>query len=441
MNITMIGSGYVGLVSGACLADSGNNVICADVDKEKIAMLNSGKVPIFEPGLDEVIARNIKEKRISFSMDIDYAVKNSDVIFIAVGTPMSQTGEADLTYVFNAAKMIAKSMNGYKLIVDKSTVPVGTAQKVKEIISKNTKHEFDVASNPEFLKEGSAIEDFAKPDRVVIGVDSKKASQILHDIYEPFLRTFHPLIVMDVRSAEMTTYAANCFLATKISFINEISNLCEKAQADINLVREGIGADKRIGYEFLFPGVGYGGSCFPKDVLALIHTGKSFGYKTKLLEAVDEVNEEQKSVLVNKVLEHFQKENIEGALDGFTFCVWGLSFKPRTDDMRQAPSLVIIDRLIKLGACVQAFDPVAEESAKSILGNYNGKLVYASSQYEACKNADALLLITEWSEFRKISFETLRQTMKGKVIFDGRNIYRPKNVRQEGFVYYGMGTL
>jgi UDPglucose 6-dehydrogenase len=354
---------------------------------------------------------------------------------------MSDQGEADLQYVFEAARMIGKAANGYKLIVDKSTVPVGTAKRVKEIIKENTTFDFDVASNPEFLKEGSAIDDFAKPDRVVVGVDSKRASDILHEIYEPFLRTFHPLIVMDVASAEMTKYAANCFLATKISFINEISNLCEKAGADINLVREGIGADRRIGYSFLFPGVGYGGSCFPKDVMALIHTGKKLKAGTKLLEAVDEVNEKQKYTLIEKVLAHYKKEKSPTALSGLNFCIWGLSFKPMTDDMRQAPSIVIIKGLLEMGASVKVFDPIAMDIAKNIFAEEASKITFAANQYEAAVGADALLLVTEWNEFRRPSFEKLKTSMKGNIIFDGRNIYRPKNARDAGFIYYGMGTL
>lgn len=440
MDITMIGSGYVGLVSGACLADSGNNVISVDIDAKKIAMLNAGQIPIYEPGLSELIGTNVKDGRLSFTTDIDAAVKKASVIFIAVGTPMSDDGKADLKYVFSAAQMIAKAMNGYKVIVDKSTVPVGTADGVRDIIKQNTKFDFDVVSNPEFLKEGTAISDFMKPDRIVVGSNSKKASDIMREIYEPFLRTFHPLIQMDIRSAEMTKYAANCFLATKISFINEISNLCEKSGADINLVREGIGADKRIGYEFLFPGVGYGGSCFPKDVRALIHTGKTQNYDTVLLKAVDGVNEAQKETLFQKVLDHYKKKESTDALKGLTFCIWGLSFKPKTDDMREAPSVIIINKLINAGAGVQVFDPVAMEEAKKILGD-NEKIIYSKDQYDAISGADAMLLITEWNEFRRPSLTILKEKLKGKVIFDGRNIYNENLLRKEGFTYYGMGRV
>jgi UDPglucose 6-dehydrogenase len=439
MEIAMIGAGYVGLVSGACLADSGNNVISVDIDEKKIAMLKEGKIPIYEPGLAELMARNVKNNRIAFSTDIDAAVKKAQVIFIAVGTPMSDSGEADLQYVFSAAEKIGKAMDGYKVIVDKSTVPVGTAEAVRQIIKKHTKCDFDMVSNPEFLKEGTAIDDFMKPDRIVIGVDSPKAAEIMKEVYEPFLRTFRPIIQMDVKSAEMTKYAANCFLAAKISFINEISNLCEKAGADINCVREGIGADKRIGYEFLFPGVGYGGSCFPKDVRALIHTAQTFNYETRLLKAVDEVNEAQKSALVEKILNHYGKKPSADALKDFVFCIWGLSFKPKTDDMREAPSVVIINKLLEMGASVRVFDPVAMDEAEKIFKQNSPKIFYGADQYDTAQGADALLLITEWNEFRKVSFETLKEKMKGRVIFDGRNIYSSTAAAKEGFTYYGMG--
>ncbi|MDR2771929.1 MAG: UDP-glucose/GDP-mannose dehydrogenase family protein [Elusimicrobiota bacterium] len=441
MNITMIGSGYVGLVSGVCLAESGNNVVNVDVNVQKIAMLNSGKVPIYEPGLDEMIKRNVEDGRLSFSTDIDGAIKKAEVIFIAVGTPMSDSGEADLTYVFEAAKAIGKAMNGYKVVVGKSTVPVGTNDKVREIIKQQTKYDFDMASNPEFLKEGSAIDDFMKPDRIVIGTDSPKAMAAMNEIYAPFLRTFHPLIEMDIKSAEMTKYTANCFLATKISFINEISNLCERVGADINNVRKGIGADKRIGYEFLFPGVGYGGSCFPKDVCALIHVGKINDYSMEILKAVDDVNEKQKSILVEKTLKHYKKEASPEALSGLVFCIWGLSFKPRTDDIREAPALVIIDKLLSLGAKVKVFDPAAMKETKKLLGDLDGKIIYAQDQYDATKGVDALFLITEWNEFRHISIETLKNNMKGKVIFDGRNIYDKEVLAKNGFTYYAMGQV
>lgn len=436
MNIAVIGTGYVGLVTGTCFADNGNEVFCVDIDKKKIDMLNRGEVPIYEPGLKEYIARNVEEKRLFFTTDLATALERATVVFIAVGTPMSDKGEANLSYVFAAAKDIGRAMKDYKVIVDKSTVPVGTAKRVYDVIRAETKQEFDVVSNPEFLKEGNAIEDFMKPDRVVIGSDSPRATDIMKELYEPFVRTFHPIIVMDVKSAEMTKYAANCFLAAKISFINEMSNLCEKAGADIGSVREGIGADKRIGYEFLFPGVGYGGSCFPKDVQALIHTGSEFGLSMDLMRAVDAVNYKQKSVLIGTILSHFGKTDAPNALKGMHFGVWGLSFKPRTDDMREAPSVVIISRLLELGATVAAYDPVAVAEAKKQLGE---RITYVPNMYDALANADAMILVTEWNEFKRPSWLRVKQIMKGAVVFDGRNIYEPKRIKAEGFTYYGMG--
>ncbi len=437
MNLTIIGTGYVGLVTGVCFADSGNDVICVDIDNAKIDMLNAGQVPIYEPGLAELIARNREDGRIEFTTDMKRGVEHAEIIFIAVGTPMSQSGEADLSYVFAAARNIGRFMDGYKVVVDKSTVPVGTADKVRDIIRKHTSHEFDIVSNPEFLKEGTAISDFMKPDRVVVGAESKRALEMMRELYEPFLRTFHPLIVMDTRSAEMTKYAANCFLATKISFINEISNLCEKAGADIAAVREGIGADRRIGYDFLFPGVGYGGSCFPKDVQALIHTGHELGYATQLLEAVEAVNYGQKTALVTKLLDHFARMTGTENLKGLSVCMWGLSFKPQTDDMREAPSLVVASKLHELGAMITAFDPEAMDEAKKQLGE---TIRYANNMYDALEGADALVLMTEWNEFRRPSWTRVRAAMRGNAIFDGRNIYDSRRVRAEGFAYYGMGT-
>ena len=436
MNITVIGTGYVGLVTGVCLADSGNEVVCVDIDERKISALLSGKVPIYEPGLAELIARNREDGRIDFTTDVKRGVEHGDVIFIAVGTPMSDDGRANLDYVFAAAESIGKHMDRYKVVVDKSTVPVGTGDKVREAIAKRAHFEFDLVSNPEFLKEGTAINDFMKPDRVVVGGDSKRALDIMRELYEPYLRTFHPLIVMDLRSAEMTKYAANCFLATKISFINEISNLCEKSGADIAAVREAIGADRRIGYEFLFPGVGYGGSCFPKDVQALIHSGGELGADMRLLRAVEDVNKEQKANLVGKILAHFGKPDSPGALAGLRIGLWGLSFKPETDDMREAPSIVIVQRLLALGAGVKAFDPEAAGEARKVLGD---GIEYAKGPYEAIEGADALVLVTEWNEFRRPSWKRAKSAMRGTVVFDGRNIYDPKVLRSEGFDYYGMG--
>jgi UDPglucose 6-dehydrogenase len=436
LKISVIGCGYVGLVTGACLADSGNDVVCVDIDQAKVDLLLAGGVPIYEPGLAELIERNRENGCIDFTTDGRRGIEHGDVIFIAVATPMSDSGEADLSHVFSAADDIGSHMDRYKVVVDKSTVPVGTADKVRAIIREKAKCEFDVVSNPEFLKEGTAIADFMKPDRVVIGGDSKRALELMEELYEPFLRTFHPLITMDIRSAEMAKYAANCFLATKISFINEISNLCEKAGADISAVREAIGADNRIGYEFLFPGLGYGGSCLPKDVQALIHTAAGLGSDTHLLRAVDHVNSEQKASLVSKILTHFGGESPAKNLDGLRIGLWGLSFKPQTDDIREAPSLVIAKRLVELGATVRAFDPEATAQAKKALGN---SIEYAENMYEAVEGADALLLVTEWKQFQRPFWQRVKSAMRSYAIFDGRNIYDPKRLRAEGFVYYGMG--
>ncbi len=430
MKIAVIGTGYVGLVVGTCLADSGNDVICTDKIKEKIDMLNEGKVPIYEPGLEELIEKNVKEKRLSFTTDIGEAVRKSDIIFIAVGTPQSLDGSANLEYVFEAAETIAKNMNGYKLIVTKSTVPVGTQKKIKEIISRYTDFPFDVASNPEFLKEGAAIEDFMKPDRIIIGVESEKAEKILKELYAPFVRTEHPIIIMDPESAEMTKYASNAMLATKISFINEIANLCEKVGADVELVRKGMGFDRRIGFLFLFPGVGYGGSCFPKDIRAIIKMGEERGYEPELIKAVDHVNERQKKKLVEKAVAHF------GSLEKKHFAVWGLAFKPRTDDMREAPSITIINMLLERGATITAFDPEAMKTAREIFGD---KISYAETPYDALKEADALFIVTEWNEFRNPDFERMKSLMKKPVIFDGRNLYKLETMKEYGFTYYAIG--
>jgi UDPglucose 6-dehydrogenase len=436
LKISVIGCGYVGLVTAACLADSGNDVVCVDIDQAKVDRLLAGEIPIYEPGLAELIERNREMGSIDFTTDRQRGVEHGDVIFIAVATPMSEGGEADLSYVYSVANDIGSYLDRYKVIVDKSTVPVGTADEVRAIIREKARHEFDVVSNPEFLKEGTAIADFMKPDRVVIGSDSKRALDTMREVYEPFLRTFNPLIAMDIRSAEMTKYAANCFLATKISFINEISNLCERAGADISAVREAIGADRRIRYEFLFPGVGYGGSCLPKDVQALIHTAASLGSETPLLRAVDEVNSAQKSALVSKIVTHFGGQSSAAPLAGLRFGLWGLSFKPQTDDMREAPSIVITRRLVELGATVRAYDPEATVQAKQALGD---SIEYAGNMYDAVEGADALLLVTEWKQFQRPSWQRLKSVMRGFVVFDGRNIYDPKRVRAEGFDYYGMG--
>jgi len=433
MKITVIGTGYVGLVVGACLADMGNNVICVDNNDEKLKQLENGIIPIYEPGLEELVKANVHEKRLSFTSDIDFAVKESQVCFIAVGTPQGEDGSADLQYVFDVATSIAKAMNGYKVIVDKSTVPVGTAEKVTEIISKNTNYEFDVVSNPEFLKQGNAVDDFLSPDRVIIGSNSDKATQIMQEIYSSFLRTANRIILMDVKSAEMTKYASNSFLATKISFMNEIANLCEKVGANAEMVRVGMSTDNRIGNKFLFPGLGYGGSCFPKDVKALIKTGKEFGCDMSIISAADNTNKLQRKLFLEKISKHFN-----GDLSGKTFAVWGLSFKPKTNDMREAPSITIIEDLLSKGAKIKAFDPKAMESAKFI---FKDKIEYSKNSYEAVENADALLLLTEWNEFRRPDFEKVKELMKNPIIFDGRNQYNSARIQEKGFTYYQIGKI
>jgi UDPglucose 6-dehydrogenase len=443
MRIAVIGTGYVGLVTGTCLAESGNQVVCMDIDEGKIALLNAGTVPIYEPGLEELVKRNTAHGRLSFTTDIANAVKRSEVVFIAVGTPPGEDGSADLKYVLGAAREIGKHLNAYTVVVNKSTVPVGTGDKVRAAVASRTKHRFDVVSNPEFLKEGAAVEDFMKPDRVVIGADSRRAAAIMNELYAPFVRTGKPVLHMDIRSAEMTKYASNALLAAKISFINEMANICGSLGADIDAVRKGMGYDKRIGFEFLFPGVGYGGSCFPKDVKALVQTAKDHGVDAKVLRAVEAVNERQKSVLAERIEDHFASSGKSGKrssskkpLRGRTVAVWGLSFKPRTDDMREAPSVVIIEHLLRTGATVIAHDPVAMQEARKI---FRERITLVEDGYDALKGADALAIVTEWNEFRTPDLARMKKLMKHRVVFDGRNILNHDDLRKAGFVYYGIG--
>lgn len=431
MNITVIGTGYVGLVAGTCLADMGNSVICVDNNQRKIEQLQNGIIPIYEPGLEELLKLNTAEKRLTFSTNLDDAVKKSDVCFIAVGTPQGEDGSCDLKYVLDVAKSIAKSMNGYKVIVDKSTVPVGTAENVTELVKKYTKYDFDVVSNPEFLKQGNAVDDFLSPDRVIIGSDSDRATSIMQEIYAPFFRTGNRIIVMDVKSAEMTKYTANAFLATKISFMNEISNICEKVGADAEMVRIGISTDTRIGNKFLFSGIGYGGSCFPKDVSALASIAEENGVDNSILKAVNHTNKLQRTIFINKILARFNND-----IKGKTFAVWGLAFKPKTNDMREAPSITIINELLKKGAAIQAYDPKAMETAKYY---FQDKISYAKSSYDALVNADALLLLTEWNEFRRPDMEKIKAQLKQPIIFDGRNQFDSKRLLQRGIEYICMG--
>ena len=430
MNLAVVGTGYVGLVAGTCFAESGNDVTCVDIDERKVSMLKEGKVPIYEPGLEEMVRRNAAEQRLSFTTDLDGAVKKSSVIFIAVGTPQGPNGDANLDHVRATAKGIGKAMDGFRIIVTKSTVPVGTSDRIRQWVTEETAHPFAVISNPEFLKEGAAVEDFMKPDRVVLGGDNNEALGTVKELYEPFVRTGNPILVMDSCSAEMSKYAANAMLATKISFINEISRLCETKGADVGEVRRAISLDRRIGPHFIFPGVGYGGSCFPKDIRAMISMGGDEP-EMMLLKAVEKVNERQKGILIEKVTRHFGAD-----LAGLTFAVWGLAFKPRTDDMRDAPSIMVIEGLLKAGAKVQAFDPEAAGEAKKVFGD---RIQYANRNYEALPGAAALLVLTEWNEFRRPDFVRIKQLLKHPVIFDGRNLYDPADIRKLGFQYYSIG--
>ncbi len=433
MKIAVIGTGYVGLVVGACLADMGNDVICIDNNETKLLQLRNGIIPIYEPGLEELVKVNTMEKRLTFSSNINDAVKQSEVCFIAVGTPQGEDGSADLQYVMQVAEAIAKSINGYKVIVNKSTVPVGTAEKVTEIIKQYTNYPFDVVSNPEFLKQGNAVDDFLHPDRVIIGSNSDKATRIMQDIYASFFRTGNRVIVMDVKSAEMTKYASNSFLATKISFMNEIANLCEKVGADAEMVRVGMSTDTRIGNKFLFPGLGYGGSCFPKDVKALIKTGIDNGVDMSIIKSADATNKKQKQIFINKILSYFKND-----INNKTFAIWGLAFKPKTNDMREAPAITVINELLKHGAKINVYDPKAMDYSKSIWGD---RINYCQYSYEAVKNANALLLLTEWNEFRRPDFEKIKSLMTAPLIFDGRNQYNAERLKDKGFVYYQIGRV
>ncbi len=437
MKIAVIGTGYVGLVTGTCFSEVGIDVVCIDVDQKKIDNLKKGIMPIYEPGLEEMVLRNVEKGRLQFSTSLAESIKGCDVAFIAVGTPPGEDGSADLKYVLAVAREIGQNIDEYCVVVTKSTVPVGTAKKVKDAVQEELNKRgvdipYAVASNPEFLKEGAAIDDFLKPDRIVIGVESKQAEDMMRKLYKPFLLNGHPIIFMDVPSAEMTKYAANSMLATKISFMNDIANLCEIMGADVNMVRKGIGSDGRIGNKFIYPGIGYGGSCFPKDVKALIKTAKDNGYTMQILESVEAVNEAQKSVLFNKIIKHFN-----GNLKGKTFAMWGLSFKPKTDDMREAPSLVIIEKLLAAGANVKAYDPVAMKEAKHILGE---QIEYTKNENNALIDADALLIVTEWPDFRSPDFQVVKKLMKGNAIFDGRNIYDITEMKELGFDYYCIGV-
>ncbi|HBE04472.1 MAG: UDP-glucose 6-dehydrogenase [Spirochaetes bacterium GWF1_41_5] len=442
MKISVIGTGYVGLVSGACFADTGNEVCCIDIDKKKIQMLEDGKIPIYEPGLEQIVKRNVAEKRLVFTTDLAAGIKHGRVIFLAVGTPPGPDGHADMQYVFKAAENIGEYINEYKVIADKSTVPIGTADRVRDIIASRTALEFDVVSNPEFLKEGAAIDDFMKPDRIVIGSSSRKAEEIMRELYAPYVRNNHPVICMDIRSAELTKYAANAMLAVRISFMNEIAGLCEKAGANIKKVRDGIGYDSRIGMSFLYAGAGYGGSCFPKDVKAVIKTADDYGLDFSILKAVENVNNTQKLLLVKKFENYWKKQINSGkskikSLSDLTAAVWGLSFKPNTDDMREAPAIEIIRRLQQLGIKkIAVFDPEAAAEAKKTFGT---SIQYCKTDYDALKGADSLFLMTEWMEFRNPDFEKMAALMNHQVIFDGRNIYDKEKLLQNGWFYEGIG--
>jgi UDPglucose 6-dehydrogenase len=430
MRIAVVGTGYVGLVVGSCLAENGNDVVCVDNNQAKVRALQRGRVPIYEPGLEELVRRNRAEKRLTFTTGLRAAVRQSQIVFVAVGTPQGEDGSADLQYVLAVAREVARAMNGYKVVVTKSTVPVGTAALVRDEIRRETTHPFSVVSNPEFLKQGAAIDDFMKPDRVVIGAEDARASDLMKELYAPFTRTGAPVMVMDCASAELCKYAANAMLAVRISFMNEIANVCERVGANVDQVRRAVAADTRIGPSFLFPGIGYGGSCFPKDVKALLRFSADKQYDFRILKAVEAVNERQKGLLLDKLEAHF------GSVKGKRIAIWGLSFKPKTDDMREAPAITLVNGLLARGARVQAFDPEAIDVARGLFGS---RITYAAKSYEALTGADALLLVTEWSEFREPDFTRMRKLMRTPVIFDGRNIYNPEQMRALGFTYYSIG--
>jgi len=431
MNIAVVGTGYVGLVTGTCFAEMGNHVICVDIDAEKVSSMQQGKMPIYEPHLDVLFERNIKQGRLNFTTDLKEAVEPASIIFLALPTPPDEDGSADLSYVLSVAEQLGGIINDYKVIVNKSTVPVGTAEKVHQAISSTIKCDFDVVSNPEFLREGYAVDDFMKPDRVVVGTDSERARTLITELYSPFVRQGNPIYFMDTRSSELTKYAANAFLATKITFMNEIANLCEKVGANVDMVRMGIGSDERIGKRFLFAGIGYGGSCFPKDVQALFNTSSEFQYDFQVLSAVMNVNAEQKLVIYNKIMQYFDHD-----VKGKKIAVWGLAFKPDTDDIREAPALYIIEKLLGQGAQVVAYDPEAMNNVSKLFGD---KIVYAKDQYEALDGVDALLIATEWAVFRTPEFDEMNKRMKAHVIFDGRNLYEPAKMKQLGYYYNSIG--
>jgi UDPglucose 6-dehydrogenase len=430
MRITVVGTGYVGLVTGTCLAETGNHVCCVDIDERKVNKLRNGQITIYEPGLEKLFERNLKEDRLSFTTDLKEGLEDSEIVFLALPTPPGEDGSADLQYVLGVADHIGRLITDYKIIIDKSTVPVGTAAKVYAAIANNYKGEFDVVSNPEFLREGVAVEDFMKPDRIVIGTTSERAQKLLTELYGPYVRQGNPIIFMDERSAELTKYAANAFLATKISFMNEIAQMCERLGADVDMIRKGIGSDERIGKRFLFPGIGYGGSCFPKDVKALIHSAKEVKYDFQILNAVTDVNEKQKSHLVTKIKKYF------GNLSGKHFALWGLAFKPNTDDIREAPALEIIDALLAEGATIAAFDPEAMNNVKNIVGD---KITFCETPYDCLENADALIIATEWNEFRTPDFDKMISILKEPVIFDGRNVFEVPTLEKKGFHYESIG--